>query len=213
MSGFSTHQPVFKGGGGPQIICLSKGVNTLCVVGLFLCEKNKNALFSHCSVSTSALSLLYDTPPSPSHSDEHIGEKPGVHQLAQGYFSTYRTEPPTQWLVELRPPRKYYHCLEWIRICLKRVKPPCLVMYLAVTLSAVSLSISKHDKLTSPNKFRYENPDYCWQAPGMQWLMFVLMFICTSVSKMKNLYWERKKLILYLLTLWTMSLEVSPTGT
>lgn len=35
------------------------------------------------------------------------------------------------------------------------------VMYLAVTLSAVSLSISKHDKLTSPNKFRYENPDYC----------------------------------------------------
>lgn len=79
MSGFSTHQPVFKGGGGPQIICLSKGVNTLCVVGLFLCEKNKNALFSHCSVSTSALSLLYDTPPSPSHSDEHIGEKPGVH--------------------------------------------------------------------------------------------------------------------------------------
>lgn len=48
---------------------------------------------------------------------------------------------------------------------------------------------------------------------GMQWLMFVLMFICTSVSKMKNFYWEGKKIILYLLTLWMMSLEVSPTGT
>lgn len=73
MSGFSTHQPVFKGG--PQIICLSKGVNTLCVVGLFLCEKNKNALFSHCSVSTSALSLLYNMPPSPSHTLTSTSER------------------------------------------------------------------------------------------------------------------------------------------